>query len=128
MIAAVVATTIVAAAPGRAEDQSKYSPAFQPCLDKANGVTTDMVNCIGIEIEVQDKRLNAAYKAAMAKQNSARKKELQNVQRLWVQYRDANCGFAFDPDGGTMAHIETTNCVLAMTEERADELEAIADR
>ena len=128
MVATLVATVVVAATPARAEDQSKYSPAFQPCLDAANGVTTDMVNCIGAEIEVQDKRLNAAYKAALAKQTAARRKELQTVQRLWVQFRDANCNFAFDPDGGTMAHIESTDCVLAMTEARADELEAIAGR
>jgi uncharacterized protein YecT (DUF1311 family) len=105
-----------------------FSPAFQPCLDKAGGVTTEMVNCIGAEADLQDKRLNAAYKKAMTVLTPARQKELQGVQRLWLQYRDAKCKFAFDPDGGTMAHVESADCMLTMTAERAQELEALAER
>ena len=123
----VLVALMVAAGTARA-GEAKLSPALEPCLDKAGGVTTEMVNCIGAETAVQDKRLNAAYKAAVAKQTPARQKELQAVQRLWIQFRDANCKFAFDPDGGTMAHVESTNCFLTMTAERAQELEALAER
>ena len=108
--------------------EPKLSPTLDKCLDKAAGVTPAMVDCIGAETTVQDKRLNDAYKAAIAKLTPARQKELQAVQRLWLQFRDANCKFAFDPDGGTMAHVESTGCVMSMTAERAQELEAIADR
>jgi uncharacterized protein YecT (DUF1311 family) len=122
----VIAALLLAA--GARAGEPKFSPALDPCLDKAAGVTTEMVNCIAAETEVQDKRLNAAYKAALAKQTPARQKELQAVQRLWIQYRDANCKFAFDPDGGTMAHVESTGCFMSMTAGRADELEALAER
>ncbi len=121
LVSALVPTSSRAAEPAP-------SPALEACLDKAAGVTTEMVNCIGAEIAVQDKRLNAAYKQAMAKQTPARQKELQGVQRLWLQYRDATCKFAFDPDGGTLAHVESTDCVLTMTQQRARELEALAER
>ena len=50
------------------------------------------------------------------------------MQRLWLQYRDAARQFAFDPDGGIMAHAEATNCFLAMTADRAQALEALAER
>ncbi len=109
-------------------DAAKLSPQFEPCMDKAGGVTTAMVECIGAETDVQDKRLNVAYKKAMAALTPKRQQELQAVQRLWIQYRDAACKFAYDPDGGTMAHVESTGCFLSMTAERAQELEALAER
>jgi uncharacterized protein YecT (DUF1311 family) len=115
------------AEPGWVDDIG-LTPALDACLDKAGGVTTDIVNCIGAETEIQDKRLNAAYQKALAALTSARKKELQTVQRLWLQFRDANCSFAFDPDGGTMAHVESSGCVMTMTATRAQELEALAAR
>lgn len=109
-------------------DDIGLTPALDQCLDKAAGVTTEMVNCIGAETEIQDKRLNAAYQKALAVLTPARQKELQAVQRLWLQYRDADCKFAFDPDGGTMAHVESTGCFMTMTAERAQELEAVSAR
>jgi uncharacterized protein YecT (DUF1311 family) len=124
--AALLAGTLAAASARAGEPQ--FSPALDTCLDKAKGVTADMVDCIGAEIAVQDKRLNDAYKAAIAKLTPRRQKELQGVQRLWLQFRDANCKFAYDPDGGTMAHVESTGCIMSMTAERAQELEAIVDR
>ena len=105
-IFALALLVALGATPGRADDIG-LTPALDQCLDKAAGVTTEMVNCIGAETEIQDKRLNAAYKQALAALTPARQKELQVVQRLWLQYRDANCKFAFDPDGGTMAHVES---------------------
>lgn len=108
--------------------EALFSAALDPCLEKAGGVTAKMIDCIGAETTVQDQRLNDAYKQAMVKLTPARQRELQAVQRLWLQFRDANCKFAQDPDGGTMAAVEGTGCVMAMTAERAQELEAIAER
>jgi len=34
-----------------------------------------------------------------------RKKDLQEVQRLWIKYTEANCNFYLDPDGGTAARL-----------------------
>jgi len=125
-MALVAALTLVAS--GARGGEPQFSPTLDKCLEKAGGVTTAMVDCIGTETKVQDKRRNDAYKAATAKLTPARQKELQAVQRLWLQFRDANCKFAYDPDGGTMAHVESTGCVMSMTAERAQELQAIAER
>ena len=82
--ALIVVLGLLGTAPAPAEE-AKLSPALDKCLDKAAGVTAAMVDCIGAETAVQDKRLNAAYKAAIAKQTPARQKQLQSVQRLWLQ-------------------------------------------
>lgn len=122
-----LALLVALGAPAHADDIG-LTPALDPCLEKAGGITTEMVNCIGAETAIQDKRLNTAYKNAMAMLTPARQKELQAVQRLWLQFRDANCKFAFDPDGGTMAHIDSSDCVMTMTAQRAHELESLVER
>ena len=53
----------------------------------------------------------------------ARKKQLQTVQRLWLQFRDANCDFYADPDGGTLARLGANECMMTLTAQRAQELE-----
>ena len=96
--------------------------ALKKCMDTAN-TTADMVNCNVKESKVQDARLNRAYKTALAAQEGARKQQLQDVQRLWIKYRDANCGFAGSATGGTIDQVNGSGCVLDMTQTRAQELE-----
>lgn len=92
---------------------------IEGCLDKSGGVTVDMLECIGLEAERQDKQLNRNYKALMGDLSEARKKQLQAAsgkrqaaQRLWTQYRDANCNFCADPEGGSTATATSADCVL----------------
>ncbi len=96
---------------------------FSICLDKADGVTADMLDCIGSETKRQDTRLNKAYKEVMAQLSPARNKELQAAQRAWIKFRDANCNFYADPDGGTMATVSSNDCFMSATASRAKELE-----
>ncbi|MCM2365110.1 lysozyme inhibitor LprI family protein [Pseudomonas sp. SR18] len=98
------------------------NPALKKCMDGAN-TTADMVTCNAKQAKVQDTRLNKAYKIALAAQEGARKQQLQDVQRLWIQYRDANCGFIGSATGGTIDQVNGTGCVLDMTQARAQELE-----
>jgi uncharacterized protein YecT (DUF1311 family) len=65
--------------------------------------------------------LNAAYKALQARIEANQRQSLLAAQRLWVQYRDANCGFYgvqdVDPAGaGSRMH-------TLDDEDRARELE-----
>lgn len=96
--------------------------ALTKCMNTAN-TTADMVNCNAKETKVQDKRLNTAYKTALAAQQGARKQQLQDVQRLWIKYRDANCAFAGSATGGSIDQVNGAGCVLDMTQTRAQELE-----
>ncbi|WLH67679.1 lysozyme inhibitor LprI family protein [Pseudomonas sp. FP2309] len=96
--------------------------ALKKCMDGAS-TTADMVSCNVKEAKVQDTRLNNAYKTALAAQEGTRRQQLQDLQRLWIKYRDANCGFVGSATGGTIDQVNGTGCVLDMTQARAQELE-----
>ncbi|AZF12616.1 protein of unknown function DUF1311 [Pseudomonas sp. R2-37-08W] len=98
------------------------NPALKKCMDGAN-TTAEMVGCNVKEAKVQDARLNKAYKTALAAQEGNRKDQLQDLQRLWIKYRDANCAFAGSATGGTIDQVNGSGCVLDMTQTRAQELE-----
>ncbi len=100
-----------------------YSERFSACMENSGGVTVEMLDCIGDEHAVQDQRLNQAYKRLISQLSVSREHDLRAAQRLWIQYRDANCSFYADPDGGAMASIRAADCGLGMTARRARELE-----
>jgi uncharacterized protein YecT (DUF1311 family) len=102
----------------------EYSRGFDACMDRTGGATLPMVKCISAETQHQDNRLNRIYKELMATLSPQRKQELRDAQRLWIKYRDANCAFYFDPDGGTMVRIEAAQCRLTATGQRATELQS----
>ena len=110
-----------------AADDVGLSKQFSACMDKSGGVTVDMLYCIGAETKRQDARLNKAYKEVMHQLSPARKKELQDAQRAWIKYRDANCNFYADPDGGTMATVSSNDCFMSATASRAKELEGFKE-
>ncbi|TAN65862.1 MAG: DUF1311 domain-containing protein [Methylobacter sp.] len=113
---------VVAVQPVFAADDD-LSQIFSTCMDQAGGVTPSMVECMNAETERQDVRLNKAYKDIMAGLSAGRKKQLQEAQRLWIKYRKANCDFYYDPDGGSIARINASDCFLSATAARAKELE-----
>lgn len=117
---------VLAAAPLAASHAAdpELSKQHSACLAKA-AATTDMVECITAENKRQDARLNTVYNALMATLSTARKTQLRDAQRAWLKYRDANCAFYFDPDGGTMARVAANDCVLSATADRAVELERL---
>ena len=111
--------------PAAAAEGPEYSGTYSACMDKAAGVTASMVECIGVELQRQDRRLNAAYGQLLETLTPQRRRQLQSVQRLWLQYRDANCRFQADPNGGTIARVAGSACHLEMTTDRASELERL---
>jgi uncharacterized protein YecT (DUF1311 family) len=103
-------------------DDSLLSQGYKECMDKSEGVTSNMLDCIGNEINYQDKRLNESYRKVMSTLNPSRTKKLQEAQRAWIKYRDENCNFYADSNGGTMAEVVSSDCVLSSTASRAEEL------
>ncbi len=104
-----------------------YTGRYAACMDRSGGVTVEMLNCINEELVSQDARLNGAYKKLITQLTPARKQQLVTAQRLWVKYRDANCQFYSDPDGGTLSSVSASDCVLSETAERAKELENLSE-
>ena len=102
-----------------------YSPQFKTCMDKSGGVTIEMIDCMNAELKIQDSKLNANYKALLASLSEPRKKDFIEAQRAWLRYRELNCKFYLDPEGGSLARIEANDCFLRLTAERATELKSL---
>jgi hypothetical protein len=51
-----------------------------------------------------------------------RKNALIEAQRNWIKFRDTNCGFYADPEGGSAARLTAHECILNATAQRAKEL------
>ena len=113
-VAALAAMTVL---PVRAE---MFGPGFQPCGEKPS--TLEVVECVRAKTNIADQRLNAAYKALQARIEANQRQPLLAAQRLWVQYRDANCAFYGTRDG-SIRQVQGAECIRSMTEDRAHELE-----
>lgn len=121
---ALTAVTLTClAANGHAADTAGTSQPFNACMDKSGGVTSAMLDCIATETQLQEARLNKAYQAAMDHLSAPRKKQLRQAQRAWLSFRQANCQFYADPDGGTAATVISNDCYMSATASRAQELE-----
>jgi uncharacterized protein YecT (DUF1311 family) len=113
----VPALAVIAALPARAE---MFGPGFQPCGEKTS--TVEVVDCVQAKTNAADQRLNAAYKALQAQIDANQRQPLLAAQRLWVQYRDANCAF-YGVQDGSIRQEQAAECLRSMTEDRASELE-----
>ena len=101
----------------QAADDADKSKEYLACMDKAGGVTSDMLNCIGAEMKVQDAQLNENYKTLVTKISKTRKNELQEAQRAWIKFRELNCNFY--GDDGSIAQVAINSCFLDATMDRA---------
>jgi uncharacterized protein YecT (DUF1311 family) len=111
-----------------AETDDGLSKEYSACIDKASrGVTAEMLECNGKELDRQDARLNNAYKKLTSKLSRDRKNALLKAQRAWIKFREANCDYWLDPDGGTAARMNASGCLLTMTATRAKELEGMLE-
>ena len=97
-----------------------FGPDYPPCGDRPN--TLAIVECVQAKTRAADQRLNAAYKALQARIVPAQRQPLVTAQRLWVQYRDANCLF-YGMQEGTIRQVQAAECLRSMTNDRARELE-----
>lgn len=120
----LAATTATARA---AEWEQRLSRGYGSCLDRAGGVTMEMVGCVGEEMKGQDARLNAAYHALLKGLPPDRQEKVRAAQRKWIEYRQLNCESRIGSDTGSLATVEANECVLRMTVERSAELEQMAE-
>lgn len=97
-----------------------YGEDYEECNQEA---TADIVDCLNANTKTWDRRLSGAYKALMQRSDPGQKEPLKAAQRLWVQYRDANCGF-YAAGEGSISQIAAAECLRAMTQQRACEMEA----
>ena len=92
-----------------------------------DGGTPEMVECLKAKTVYWDKRMSIVYQRLLKAGKPKQREQLRVAQRLWIQYRDANCLY-YDLGEGTIARIDAGECVRSMTETRARELEGKEDR
>jgi uncharacterized protein YecT (DUF1311 family) len=92
-----------------------------------DGSTYEMVDCLKAKTAYWDKRMTIAYQRMLKAGEPTQREQLRVAQRLWIQYRDANCLY-YDLGEGTIARIDAGECMRSMTEARAKELEGKEDR
>jgi uncharacterized protein YecT (DUF1311 family) len=112
-----IAAMAVLALPAHANDAGDPE---QNC----DGSTPEIVDCLAVKTARWDKRMTIAYQKALKEAGPQQHDQLRTAQRLWIQYRDANCLY-YDLGEGTIARVDAAECMRSMTEARARELENV---
>jgi uncharacterized protein YecT (DUF1311 family) len=123
----LIAFVLLLNTPALAAADNEMSKEYAGCIDRSNGVTSEMLDCISAEFTRQDARLNENYKKLMSKLSTKRRESLLEAQRAWIKFRDANCAFYYDPEGGSAAHLAGNSCTLNATADRATELKNLTN-
>ena len=132
MVFIAVAVSILGSAPvagqTKAQIQGRYSRDYNRCLnsgDAVNGVTSGIMECNSAEIDMQDAKLNQAYKMVMIGLSAPEKTTLRVSERTWITRRDAYCRKESSREaGGSAEGIIYSGCILDETIKRTIWLEA----
>lgn len=123
VVTACCATSAIAIAATPAAAPNSYSQQYARCMasgDAASGVTSAILSCNGTEIDQQDKRLNDAHRAAMLRLTPQKQKSLRSDERAWIKAREKICKRdASEEEGGSLAGMLFSNCILQETTRRA---------
>lgn len=98
-----------------------YGKEYVTCGQQPS--TVQITDCLLAAAERWDKRLNAAYQKIMTNQPVEQQERMRKAERLWVQFRDANCDYYINIPG-TRANYIYAECRRVLTAQRAIELEA----
>lgn len=90
----------------------------------------DRIACVGQELRQTDKKINEVYKDLATRLSADGKKQLRNEQRAWLKARTTTCKLD-DKEANRerwmqkiLADYSTTLCVVRLTNQRINELEA----
>jgi uncharacterized protein YecT (DUF1311 family) len=81
--------------------------------------------CAAADYAASDAKLNAAYSAIMKRlsDNAEARKKLQDSQRAWIAFRDAECKFASSGvEGGSTYPMIHSGCLQGLTDARVTQL------
>lgn len=86
-------------------------------------ITTDLTSCLSKAKEKANAQLDALYTNLRNRLDPPDKQRLTAAERLWIQYRDANCSAEQELYGeGTGRYPAYYGCLEAMTRARIKEL------
>jgi uncharacterized protein YecT (DUF1311 family) len=114
--------------PTKSSEVAAYShaiglrPSLSVCIKEADGTTPGIHDCLRDEHGFQDHRLNVNYKKLMGSLSEAGRKHLREEERRWIAFRDKFC--AADGEPGQGQELESDECLVDQTADRATELES----
>jgi uncharacterized protein YecT (DUF1311 family) len=95
-----------------------------PC--QGPSTTAEEASCFGTAFERADAELNKYYRRIETLEAGGDLTNLKIAQRLWIQFRDANCKAEYDLyEGGSAGPTVKLACLEAMTRHRIEELETM---
>jgi uncharacterized protein YecT (DUF1311 family) len=111
---AIFCTTVLLAVPACGQHMNEKDSA---CANVV--VTVELTNCFSDARNRSDTKLNSVYKEIRTRLEGADADHLTKTQRLWVQYRDANCSSERDLyEGGTAKYAVYFACLESLTRAR----------
>jgi uncharacterized protein YecT (DUF1311 family) len=93
--------------------------------EECDATQASMNQCASKEYAALDADLNKQYKAQMAYlTNPAQKKALQDAQKKWIAFRDADCQYQVGKreEGGSLWPLSQAQCLSAQTKVRVEQL------
>jgi len=100
---------------------------FNSCMDRAGGITLEMLDCIGEAQDRADARLSTTLSKALGSVSASRGAALKKAHEAWLAYRQSHCDFLADPEGGTSVSLMAADCWLSLTQERVAFLDTLVD-
>ena len=95
-----------------------------PCQEPST--TVEEFSCFSKALTKTDTALNEYYRRIQTLETGEDLANLKTAQRLWIQFRDANCKAEYDLyAGGTAGPIVKLACIEAMTRHRTEELKTM---
>jgi uncharacterized protein YecT (DUF1311 family) len=114
------------ALPALAANPDPIDATLERCLAAPSSQTTaGMVGCAVAATQAWDKRLNEAYKKAMAALDAPSQELLRASQRKWLAFREAEraaMGGPWRSNAGTIAQVLVANADMTAIKERTKEL------
>jgi uncharacterized protein YecT (DUF1311 family) len=87
-------------------------------------VTAELTKCLSSARDKADTELNSVYKKIRGRLEGVDAERLTKFQRLWIEYRDANCSAERDLyEGGTAKYAVFYACLESLTKGRTRELQ-----
>jgi uncharacterized protein YecT (DUF1311 family) len=95
-----------------------------PCQGPSTGA--EETACFSDALKKSDVELNKMYKRVESVLDGSELVKLRTAQRIWLQFRDANCEAEHELySGGSAAPIVKLACLEAMTRHRTEELQVM---
>ena len=107
-----------------ADSNRLQSEDFGACVDDADGRTFPTRQCLSAELAWLDTRLNAEYRAAMARLPSrAARIGLRDLERRWLATRWDECRRMYADETGTLGPLLINDCGMSEVQRRIAWLE-----